>query len=139
MPADSPRELAAADKQLPDGAVVRDYGEAPRGRLRIDGRGRYSLQIFRSDRPNFESGDKSRGTESELRAAVLGSSTHYGTIAVDWSAKTLAFTLEDASFPNWRGAVRVRPFELADGQLSYRVPPRPDGSIPISVWRRSAD
>ena len=128
--------LVAADKELPDGTVVRDYGEAPTGRLMIDDAGRYSLQIFRSERPAFAAGDKGLGTEGEMRAAVLGSSTHYGSLQVDWAAGTLTFTIEDASFPNWRGAVQVRSFELAGEVLTYRVPPRPDGSIPISVWRR---
>lgn len=128
--------LLAADQLLPDGKVTRDYGEAPQGRLMIDSLGRYSIQIFRSERPAFAAAEKSRGTHGELRAAVLGSSTHYGTLSADWTAGTLTFTIEDASFPNWRGTTQVRSFELEGDTLTYRVPPRPDGSIPISVWRR---
>lgn len=71
--------------QRPDGTIERDYGAAPRGRLAIDAQGRYTLQIFKAERPRFASADKAAGTGDELR---------------------------------------------------YRVPARPDGGMPISVWRR---
>lgn len=128
--------LVAADRRLPDGSVERDYGAAPQGRLMIDGAGRYSLQIFKSERADFAAGDKALGTADEMRDAVLGSSTHFGSVAIDWRARTLSFTIEDASFPNWRGQTQVRAFELRGDILTYRVPPRADGSLPISVWRR---
>jgi hypothetical protein len=32
--------------------------------------------------------------------------------------------------------VQTRTFELHGDTLSYRVPPRPNGDVPISVWRR---
>jgi Lipocalin-like domain len=128
--------LVAADKQLPDGRVVHDYGERPQGRLLVDARGRYSLQIFSPERPGFAAGDKAKGTEAEMRAAVMGSSTHYGAVRIDWKASTLTFVIADASFPNWRGETQTRSFVLEGDLLTYRVPPRPDGSVPISVWRR---
>jgi hypothetical protein len=65
---------------------------------------------------------------------VLGSSTHYGTIALEGGQ--LVFHIEGASFPNWEGTVQRRSFELHGDELRYRVPARPDGGIPISVWRR---
>lgn len=128
--------LEAADKQLPDGELVRDYGEAPKGRLIVDGQGRYSLQIFKSERLRFESGDKASGSADEFASAVLGSSTHYGTVLADAKKGTLAFTIEASSYPNWEGTVQHRQYVLEGAVLRYRVPPRPDGSIPISVWRK---
>lgn len=128
--------LVAADRRLPDGSVTRDYGAAPKGRLMIDEVGRYALQIFRAERPDFAAGDKVRGTPSEMRAAVLGSSTHFGALTVDWAAQTLRFAIEDSSFPNWRGQVQTRSFTLRDELLRWEVPPRPDGAVPISTWRR---
>lgn len=126
--------LVAADVQRPDGSIERDYGAAPRGRLVIDAQGRYALQIFKAERPRFASADKSAGTGDEFRAAVLGSSTHYGTIALEDGQ--LVFRIEAASFPNWEGTMQRRSFELHGDELRYRVPARPDGGIPISVWRR---
>jgi hypothetical protein len=126
--------LVAADVQRPDGSIDRDYGAAPRGRLFIDAQGRYALQIFKAERPRFASADKAAGTGDEFRAAVLGSSTHYGTVALEDGQ--LVFHIEAASFPNWEGTVQRRSFELRGDELRYRVPARPDGGIPISVWRR---
>jgi hypothetical protein len=128
--------LVAADKELPDGRRAPDYGTAPTGLLSIDAKGRYSLQIFKRERPLFASGDKPTGTAAEFREAVLGSSTHFGSIEVDAGAGVLVFKIEDASFPNWKGTEQKRTYTLTEDVLAYRVPPRPDGSIPISVWRR---
>jgi hypothetical protein len=128
--------LVAADVVHPDGSHDRDYGAAPRGLLLIDGEGHYSLQIFKAERPRFASGDKATATEAEFKAAVLGSSTHFGEISVDQAASTLTFKIDAASFPNWEGAAQTRRFELKGDELSYHVPPRPNGDVPISVWRR---
>jgi hypothetical protein len=126
--------LVAADVRRPDGSIERDYGAAPKGRLAIDAQGRYTLQIFKAERPRFAAADKAAGTDAEFRAAVLGSSTHYGAITLEDGQ--LVFHIEAASFPNWEGTVQRRSFELHGDELRYRVPARPDGGIPLSVWRR---
>ena len=128
--------LVAADKILPGGARVHDFGDAPKGRLIIDTQGRYCLQIFRAERPRFASGDKAHGSADEYQSAAMGSSTHYGTVEVDSKQGTLTFRIEGASYPNWEGTVQKREYTLEAAVLSYRVPPRPDGTIPISVWRK---
>ena len=128
--------LVAADVQHPDGSRSHDYGDAPKGLLMIDGAGRYSLQILRGDRPRFADPAKAKASAQEYKAAVMGSSTHYGTLAVESDQHQLVFHIEGASFPNWEGQVQTRTFELHGDTLSYRVPPRPNGDVPISVWRR---
>lgn len=128
--------LTAADRITPAGVRERDYGAAPKGRLIVDAAGRYSLQIFRSERTGFASGDKKRGTPEEYADAALGSSTHYGTIALDKAAHQLLFRIEGASFKNWEGATQRRSYDLKGDALSYRVPTAPDGNVPISEWRR---
>lgn len=128
--------LAAADVIHPDGTREHDYGAAPKGLLMIDPQGRYSLQIFKSERPKFASGDRAKGTPAEYEAAVLGSSTHFGTLTADPSAHVLTFSVDAASFPNQDGSVQKRSYELKGDELSYRVAARPNGDVPISVWRR---
>lgn len=128
--------LVAADKVLPDGKTTRDYGERPKGRLVVDAEGRYSLQIFKSERPRFASDSKADGSVDEFRSAVLGSSTHYGTMAIDDRAGVLTFSIEGSSFPNWEGTTQKREYQLNGDELRYKVPPRADGSIPVSVWQR---
>jgi hypothetical protein len=129
--------LTAADRMAPDGSRSRDYGAHPKGRLIIDGQGRYSLQIFSGERLRVASGDKATATPDELASAAMGSSTHYGTVAVDTAAHVLVFRIEGASFPNWEGTEQRRKYVLTADSLSYQVPtPRADGSVPISAWRR---
>lgn len=128
--------LVAADDLHSDGSRTHAFGDDPRGRLVIDERGRYSLQIFKSERPRFVAGDKRKGTPAEYESAVLGSSTHFGTVSVDAAAGVLTFHIENASYPNWEGAEQKRRYELKGDALSYQVPAAPDGTVPISVWRR---
>jgi hypothetical protein len=126
----------AADVRHADGSVGRDFGPTPRGMLFIDAEGRYSLQIFDSERKPFATGDKSKATEVEYRAAVLGVSSHFGKVDVDPAKGTLNFHISKASFPNWEGTEQVRFYELKANELSYRVATRPNGDTPISIWRR---
>ncbi len=128
--------LVAADKILPDGKTTRDYGENPKGRLVVDAKGQYSLQIFKSERLHFAIDSKADGSVDEFRSAVMGSSTHYGTMTIDEPAGALVFSIEGSSFPNWEGATQRRQYKLDGAELRYKVPPRADGSIPVSVWRR---
>jgi len=128
--------LVAADKVLPDGKTTRDYGDSPKGRLIVDANGRYSLQIFKSERLHFAGDSKADGSVGEFKSAVMGSSTHYGTMTIDARAKLLVFSIVGSSFPNWEGTTQRRQYTLDGAELRYKVPPRADGSIPVSVWRR---
>lgn len=128
--------LVAADVQHPDGSRESDYGAHPKGLLLIDKQGNYSLQIFKAERPRFHTGDKAKGTPAEYKAAVMGSSTHYGRLVVEPDRGVLVFHIVGASFPNWEGQEQRRRYELKDGVLSYRVTARPNGDVPISIWRR---
>jgi hypothetical protein len=128
--------LVAADLLHPDGSRTHDYGDAPKGLLLIDNRGRYSAQIYKSERPLFASGDKKTGTAAEFEAAVMGTSAHFGTLMIDTMTHTLVYNIESSAYKNWEGTQQKRMYELHGDELSYQVPPRPDGLIPISVWRR---
>ena len=104
--------------------------------MMVDANGQYSLQIFRSDRQRFGSDSKAEGSADDFRSAVMGSSTHYGVVAIDEQANELVFTIDGATFPNWEGTTQRRRCTLEGAELRYYVPPRADGSVPISVWQR---
>lgn len=128
--------LAAADRLLPDGTRVSDYGDNPRGLVIFTADGHYSVQVYRADRLKFSSGDKLKGTPEEYKEASLGMSVHFGRYTVDPVKHTISFQIERASFPNWDNTNQVRSYEMNGDELSWKVPARPDGSIPITVLRR---
>src|SRR5580700_10577011 len=131
--------MASAYEILADGTRTTNYGEHPNGLLMVDKVGRYSIQIFRPERPKFASGDKKKGTPEEYVEAVLGSSTHTGRVVVDPKRGTLIFNIEAASYPNWEGTQQVRDYTLKDGTLTYSVPASAsgNGTIAYSVWQRA--
>ncbi len=129
--------LTAADKLLPDGTRSHDYGDNPHGLVIFTEDGHYSVHIYRDERTRFASGDKLKASPEEYKDAVLGMSVHYGKYSVDPAKNTISFQIDRASFPNWDGATQVRTFELKGDELSWKVPPRPDGSIPITVLKRA--
>lgn len=143
-PAPEPLTLAgtwvmqAAYEIHADGSRTTYYGEHPNGLMTVDADGIYSIQIYRPGRPAFASGVKTKGEPDEYRAAVLGSSNHFGRVKVDEAAHQLLFDVEASSFPNWEGKRQVRNYTYADGVLSYAVPASAsgDGTIAYSVWRR---
>jgi len=151
--------LTAADKILPDGKEVADYGADPRGIAIFTADGHYVIEIFRSEHLKFASGDRTKGTPEEYKDALLSVSCHFGTYTVDepkvtqedykdailFSADgciideakgTITFHTERASYPNWDETIRVTNFTLEGDKLSWQSPPRPDGVIPISVFSR---
>lgn len=132
--------MKAAYEIHADGSRTTNYGEHPKGRFDVDSRARYNMQIFRPDRPAFASGDKARGTPDEYRAALVGISTHIGTVTIDRAKHQLIFDVEAASFPNWEGKRQVRDYTYKHGLLRYAVPASASGSgtTAYSVWRRVA-
>jgi hypothetical protein len=128
--------LVFADVLHPDGTRESDYGAKPKGMLHVDSAGRYAMFIFDGSRPRFASGDKKTGTDAEMRSAYMGTSSHYGTVTVDTVAHTLDFHIEGSAYPNWEGTNQQRHFEMDGNTLSYRVPPRPNGDVPLTGWKR---
>ena len=128
--------LVSADVISSNGTRSGDYGAAPEGLLMIDPQGHYSLQIYKTERPKFASGDKKKGTPAEYEAAILGASTHFGTIRVDPAAHVFTLNVEHSTYPNQEGIPQKRTYELSGNLLSYRVATRPDGDTPVSVWRK---
>ena len=129
--------LAGADKLLPNGTRVPDYGPNPHGLVVFTADGYYSVQIYRAEQVKFSSGDKLKGTPEEYRNASLSSSVHFGRYTIDAAKGTITFHVDRSSFPNWDDSVQVRSYEIKGDELSWKVAPRPDGSIPITVLRRA--
>jgi Lipocalin-like domain len=129
--------LVGAEKLLPDGTRVSDYGPNPHGLVIFTTDGYYSVQIYRAERLKFSSGDKFKGTLEEYKEASVTMSVHFGRYSVDSVKHTITFRIDRSSVPNLDDTTAVRPYELKGEELSWRVAPRPDGSVPITTLRRA--
>jgi hypothetical protein len=129
--------LTAADKLLPDGTRVPDYGSNPRGLAIFTADGYYSIQVYRAERRKFSSGDKFNGTPEEYKEASLSMSVLFGRYTIDPAQAMLTLHIDRSSVPNLDDTTQVRPYELKGDTLSWKVPARKDGSIPITAFRRA--
>jgi hypothetical protein len=129
-------ELLEAYEIKPDGSQIYPYSQHPVGIFIVDAAGRYSLQIYRPERPKFASGDKAKGTADEYRAAMIGVSAHIGRCKVDAAHGIVIFEIEHSVFTNLEGATQRRLYQLNGDIFSYRIPTQTSGNVPVSVWRR---
>jgi Lipocalin-like domain len=131
-------KLIAADKILPDGTRVVDYGAEPHGLVIFTADGHFVIEIFRDVRTKFAAKDREKGTFEEYKEAQLSSSCGFGTYSVDAAAGKVTIHVDRSTYPNNDDTTVVRDYELKGETLSWHVSPRPDGSIPITVVRRIA-
>src|SRR5580704_6630534 len=125
--------LINAEKMLPYGSRVPDYGPNPHGQAIFTEDGYYSVQVYRSERLKFSSGDKFKGTLEEYKDASLSTSVHFGRYSVDPVKHAITFKIDRSSVPNLDDTTAVRPFELKGDELSWRVAARQDGSVPTTT------
>ena len=128
--------LIGAEKLLPDGRRVPDYGPNPHGLAIFTADGYYSVQIYRAERLKFSSGDKFKGTPEEDKEASLSTSVHFGRYSVDPVKHVIIFRIDRSSVPNQDDTTAVRAYEMKGDELSWKVAPRADGSVPITTLRR---
>jgi hypothetical protein len=129
-------KLIAADKILPDGSRVPDYGDEPHGMAIFTSDGYFMIAVFRDVRVKFASNDRAKGTTEEYKDASLSASCSFGTYSVDLATSKVTMKIERSTFPNYDETTQVRAYELKGDILSWKVPARPDGSVPVTVVRR---
>ena len=77
------------------------------------------------------------GHPEEYKDAIMSTSVHFGRYAMDPQKRTITFKVDRASFPNWDDTTRSCTFTLEGDTLAWRTPPRPDGSIPVTILQRA--
>jgi hypothetical protein len=107
-----------------------------RGQAIFTADGHFSINVFRAERLKFASNDRLRGTPEDYRDVSLSMSTSFGTYTVDAANKTITLQIVSASFPNFDSTTQLRRYTLSGDDLTWQVPPRPDGSVPVSSFTR---
>ena len=120
---------------LPDGSPL--WGTSPSGLMIFAEDGRFSWQIFRSDRPKLASKDRMQGTADENAAILQGSLAYFGTYSVDEADKTIITVVEGSTFPNSEGETLKRIItRLTDDMLVYENPSTTRGERIEAIWKR---
>jgi hypothetical protein len=130
--------LVRCDNVYPDGHRIELYGAHPQGMWMIDAKGHYMMHIARVQRTPFASGDKSKGSLEEYRAASLDSNSHFGSISIQGGK--LETHIVQASFPNWNGRDSKTSYTVNGNQLTYIVAKPSSGASEGAhgevVWQR---
>ena len=119
------------------GTKTDTYGPNPQGRLIVDANGRYVIAFARADLPKIASNNRTTATPEENKAIVGGSLAYFGALSVNAADKTLTFTIETATFPNWDGTEQQRAFTMTDDELTYTVAAAAGGGTATVVWKRA--
>ncbi len=121
--------------KLPDGSPL--WGAEPKGLMILTAGGRYSWQVFRSDRPKFAAKDRMRGTPEENAATLQGSLAYFGSYSVDEAEKTITTIVERSTFPNSEGETLKRVVtRITADTLVYENPATTRGERVEAVWRK---
>ena len=132
--------LVSFESRTTGGEIRHQLGPAATGQLSYDAVGHMSAQLMNPGRPLFASGDLTRGSDTEVRAALAGYIAYYGTYTVDWSRGVITHHVQGALFPNWIGGDQVRTFRLDGDRLTITTPPIRMGgedSTTVLVWERA--
>ena len=121
--------------KLPNGSPL--WGHEPKGLFILTGNGRFSWQVFRSDRQKFVSNNRLDATAEELSANNRGSLAYFGTYTVNEADKTITFRTEAGTYPNAEGEVIMRIItKLTADEWVYTNPSTTLGARIEAVWRR---
>ena len=100
--------------------------------------GRYSWQIFRSDRPKLASKNRLQGTAEENAAILRGSLAYFGSFTIDDAEKAIMTVVEGSTFPNSEGETLKRVVtRITEETLVYQNPATTRGEQVEAVWKRA--
>jgi hypothetical protein len=113
------------------------YGPNPKGTMMVDGNGRFSIMVLRSDLPKFASGNRMTGTPDENKAIVQGCIAYFGTYTIDEATHVLTVLVEGSTFPNFDGGTQTRMLSFnGDDEVTYFNPtPSMGGSAKVTYKR----
>ena len=126
--------FVSSTAKLPDGSPL--WGTDPAGLMIFTREGRYSWQIFRSDRPKLASKNRLQGTAEENAAILRGSLAYFGSFTI--AEKAIMTVVEGSTFPNSEGETLKRVVtRITEETLVYQNPATTRGEQVEAVWQRA--
>jgi hypothetical protein len=131
--------LVSSEFRHADGEVTYPIGKHAVGLLIYTADGYMAVQLMRTDRPAFASGDAFQGTPEEIKAAYEGFTAYFGMYTVNETAGTVTHHVQGHTFPNYIGSQVTREFTLVDQCLTLRASVRRDGKplTALLIWARA--
>lgn len=133
-------KLVSFEIRTDRGAVVYPFGEDAQGSIIYTASGHFSVQIRRTHRPHFASGDQLKGTVEEIEASYKGYLSYCGLYDFDLNGGFVVHRVEGSLFPNWEGQGLKRYCTFSDNRLTLTTPPTLWGGrgeiIGTLVWER---
>lgn len=132
-------KLLSLELQRSVGETTYPFGQDAEGFLFYDDDGNFAVQIARSDRPPFASGDMQTGTEEEVQQAYQGYIAYFGRYDVNEAGGYVTHRVSQSLFPNWKGDAQQRYFKRSGDTLTLRTLPLLFGgeeATGVLVWER---
>jgi hypothetical protein len=121
-----------------DGKKTDQFGPGAHGTMSLDANGRFMLTIIGANLPKFAANNRAAGSPEENRAVVGKSIAMLGTYSANLSEKTLTFSVETATFPNWDGTQQKRSIiTLTGDELKYLTAQASGGGTATVTWHRA--
>lgn len=135
-------KLVSFEIRKDSGEVIYPFGEDAKGILIYSESGLYSVQLTRTDRPHFVSGDQMKGTIEEIKDNYEGCISYFGPYEFDHEGGFVLHHVEGSLFPNWEGGYQKRYFDLSGNWLTLSTPPLLWGGggeiVAVVQWERIA-
>lgn len=112
--------VIAVEHYSEDGEVGHPFGKSPDGFITYTPEGYMMAILSRSDRLPFDSNDILGGSHDEQIAAFRSASSFAGRYEI--LNNQIVHYLEAATFPNWKGTIQARDFEITDSHLTLCPP-----------------
>jgi Lipocalin-like domain len=119
-----------------DGKRTEQFGSGAKGMMSLDADGHFMLTIIGPHLPKFASNNRATGTAEENQAIMRKSIAMIGTYSI--TDKTLTFSVDSATFPNWNGTAQKRSIVTASrDELKYITATASSGGIGTVTWKRA--
>lgn len=88
--------------------------------------------------PKFASKNRTKGTDEENKAAVLGSLAYFGTYTIGEADSSITVKIEASNYPNFAGETQKRVLAFKGDELTVTNPaPSGGGGVATQAWKRA--
>lgn len=115
--------LISVETQLPNGDIVRAFGDNPQGLIVYTESGHMTAQLNMPDRPIIASNDQQTATEEEASLSFKTYIAYHGTYGLDPENSRVLHHVEGSMFRNWEGDAQERFYEINGNRVTLRTPP----------------